>query len=200
MKAFLHILVTKIWVAKATSLVAAVLVAAYLVLATGLLSSTHLLFPDELTLQALLNQPWRFITPIVLHHDLQHLAINLICWLEFSSQIESRHSSVMLLNISLLIAFTSNSMEFLLADNRFGGLSGVALGLGAFIGTKVYLYKESHWRFPPVYSLALIVLLLSDLIGLTTNQSIYCHLFGVISGAFLASVTKPGLKENSDAV
>ncbi len=172
-----------------TLVVCILLLTSYASLTLGWVAPQDLVFFSELRVQAMFSEPWRWLSPLLLHHDLIHVSTNLICWVEFARQLERRHGTLFLVSFTGVIGVLSSIIELLMADNRFGGLSGVVLGAASYIGVHQWLKKGSApWHFPPIYGMALLVMVVFDATGHDGNASIWVHLSGVVAGGVLALV------------
>lgn len=75
------------------------------------------------------EEPWRLLTPMLLHFSLPHLVFNLMWWWVFAGEVEMKQSALHLLVLTTVVAFCSNLGQFLETGANFGGLSGVVYGL-----------------------------------------------------------------------
>ncbi|MBB1519446.1 rhomboid family intramembrane serine protease [Aquipseudomonas guryensis] len=73
---------------------------------------------------------WRLFSPMLLHLNWLHLAMNGMWYWELGRRIEYRQGRLGLLGLTLLFGLLSNSAQFWFeGSGRFGGLSGVLYGL-----------------------------------------------------------------------
>jgi GlpG protein len=73
---------------------------------------------------------WRLFSPMLLHLNWLHLAMNGMWFWELGRRIEARQSGWALLGLSLLFGLLSNFAQFWFGGpSLFGGLSGVLYGL-----------------------------------------------------------------------
>ncbi len=80
------------------------------------------------------GQLWRLVTPIFIHFGVAHLLFNAAVVIEFGRRIERGAGTAVLLGLTLVIAIASNAVQFLVSGAAlFGGLSGVAYGLFAYV-------------------------------------------------------------------
>ncbi|MGM0526203.1 MAG: rhomboid family intramembrane serine protease [Pseudomonadota bacterium] len=77
-------------------------------------------------------QPWRFLSPVVLHFSLMHLVFNLFWWWYLGGRVESHLGSSWLLAVLLFSGVTANLIQYWFSGPNFGGLSGVVYGLLGF--------------------------------------------------------------------
>lgn len=72
----------------------------------------------------------RTLTPMLLHFGELHLVFNMLWLWYFGKQLEPLHSPWLYLVLILLMAFISNTTQYLSVHfNNFGGMSGVVYGL-----------------------------------------------------------------------
>jgi GlpG protein len=72
----------------------------------------------------------RTLTPMLLHFGELHLIFNMLWLLYFGRQLEPIHPVWLFLLLVLLLAFVSNTVQYLsIHFNNFGGMSGVVYGL-----------------------------------------------------------------------
>jgi GlpG protein len=120
------------------------------------------------------GQLWRLVTPSLLHFSLPHLGFNLAVVLGFGMRIERAAGTATLAAVIVAIAVASNLVQYAISANGlFGGLSGVAYGLFAYVVVRGM--REPHvrvWRTQK----ALIVSLLTFLVLMTTGVA---EVFGV---------------------
>ena len=94
------------------------------------------------------GEVWRLFTPILIHRDLLHVALNVLCLLVLGGMIERRHGSLRLGLLILLFAVVSNIAQYLIAGPLFGGLSGVIYGLFGYVWLRGRTDPESGFVLP----------------------------------------------------
>jgi GlpG protein len=82
------------------------------------------------------REPWRLISPILLHFGIWHILFNMIMLLQLGALIEAARGSWRFAVFVLLIAVPSNVAQYLWAGPLFGGMSGVVYGLFGYIWMK----------------------------------------------------------------
>lgn len=95
------------------------------------------------------GEVWRLFTPILIHGDLLHLALNGLCLLVLGGMVERRHGSLKLWLLILLFAAISNVAQYLSAGPSFGGLSGVIYGLFGYVWLRGRVDPASGFSLPP---------------------------------------------------
>lgn len=154
------------------------------------------IWPVEIYNQLKFFSPWQFqhdwlsmrwLTPALLHFGVTHLMFNLLAWWLFAGRIEVHLGTRLLLVLSIAAAAIGNTAQFLLHNDQFGGLSGVAYAVMGF----VWCYG---WRFPaqPLrlsnadIGIALLFLMLGFADLLWVNTANWAHLGGLLVGIGVA--------------
>ncbi|MFC0424560.1 rhomboid family intramembrane serine protease [Lactiplantibacillus plajomi] len=129
---------------------------------------------------------WRFITPMFLHANLTHIALNAVVIYFMGVQIEAMFGHWRMLVIYLIGGISGNILSFALSNNQSLGASTACFALfGAFL-----MVGESFWENPVIRQLASRFLLLTvinlvfDLFS--TGIDIWGHVGGAIGGFLIA--------------
>jgi GlpG protein len=151
----------------------------------------HLFYHKEFGLSMFL-EPWKFITPALMHGSLLHLFMNLMCWNQLAGSLEKNYDYKIVLYVVLFSAFFSNLGQFIFSGPNFLGISGAIFGLIGYIWTKGKIDKEARVSFNNSvlwFSIGWIALGYLDIIpGMSfANEA---HLFGLLSGIFYAVYEK----------
>jgi GlpG protein len=134
---------------------------------------------------------WRWLSPALLHFSAAHLVFNLLAWWLFAGRIEKQLGSRSLLQLALLSALVSNSAQFLLQDDNFGGLSGVVYAVIGFVWVYGLRFKTQSLRLGNTdIGMALVFLALGFADMLWVNTANWAHLFGLFSGMVLAMLQR----------
>ena len=147
----------------------------------------YLMFPPAL--EGLASQPWRLITPMLLHFGVLHLAFNLLWWMELGRIIERFQSSAQLVWVTLATAAVSALAQFLSTGPAFGGLSGVVYGLLGYLWIYGKVNPDAGYglrREIVLFMLAWLVICYVGLAGIVANEA---HLFGLLTGCALGAIT-----------
>ncbi|WP_111657174.1 rhomboid family intramembrane serine protease [Isoalcanivorax indicus] len=147
----------------------------------------YLMFPESLGMLAL--EPWRAVTPMLLHFGLLHLAFNLLWWMELGRIIERFQSGPQLVGVTLVTAVVSAMAQFLASGPAFGGLSGVVYGLLGYLWIYGKVNPQAGYglrREIVLFMLAWLVICYVGLAGIVANEA---HLFGLLSGCALGAAT-----------
>lgn len=128
------------------------------------------------------QQPWRFITPVLLHFSLMHLVFNVFWWWYLGGRIERYLGTPWLLAVFLFSGIVANIAQYMVSGPNFGGLSGVVYGLLGFC----WLYsmgRPTFLRLPPGLIVFMIGWLLLGYTGvLWVNIANEAHLAGLLAG------------------
>lgn len=146
-----------------------------------------LMFPPELA--DLRTQPWRLVTPALLHLSVLHILFNLLWWQELGRVIEGFQSSTQLVLISLATAVVSNVAQFHASGPNFGGLSGVVYGLLGYLWLYGRVNPAAGYGLRPeivMFMLAWLVIAATGVVGNVANTA---HFAGLISGCALGAAT-----------
>jgi GlpG protein len=142
--------------------------------------------PDLADLAA---QPWRLITPMLLHLGALHIIFNLLWWQILGGIIERFQSSLQLVWVTLLTAAVSNLAQFLATGPNFGGLSGVVYGLLGYLWLYGRINPSAGYGIPRpvvIFMLAWLVICWVGLSDLVANEA---HFAGLVSGCLLGALT-----------
>lgn len=150
------------------------------------------LFGAQLSLLSLQwHEPWRLVTPVLLHFDPLHILFNAIMLASLGRMIESRHGALYLALFTLSCAAISNLAQYEIAKNPiFGGMSGVVYGLmglawarNKFDPHASYGLSRGTVQFMLIWMLLGFIGELSQGLGFArAGMANWCHLFGLLSG------------------
>lgn len=133
-----------------------------------------------------LNQPWRYITPALIHFSLLHITFNLLWWWQLGGLIEMKQSKSHIILLFLLAAVIPNLAQYFISGPNFGGLSGVVYALFGYCWI-LGKYKPSLGVSiqPAVFGIALVWLVAGyfDVLGLSVANT--AHLAGLLVGCTL---------------
>lgn len=79
------------------------------------------------------GEVWRILTPAFLHFDLLHIFFNVLWFILLANQIEFRIGWWRYLILVIATAIVSNTAQYLMSGPFFLGLSGIVVGMAAFI-------------------------------------------------------------------
>lgn len=133
------------------------------------------------------GEVWRLVTPIFLHFGVAHLIFNMLCLVDFSTQIELLKGWKRLLPMVLLFAVPSNFAQYYFTENPlFGGMSGVLFGMFGYIWMKT-IYEP--WTGFFIQPLTVMLLFANFLMGIlfpdVFHMANWCHGIGLALGVAL---------------
>lgn len=133
------------------------------------------------------QQPWRLITPALLHFSPTHLVFNLFWWWYLGGRIELSLSKGALLTLFFVTGVISNTIQLVLSGPQFGGLSGVVYGLLGFCMVMSAKRGGPLWLPPALIFFMVLWLVLGFSNALWVNMANEAHLSGLISGIALGA-------------
>lgn len=148
---------------------------------------TNLQFYSSLSVEGLISEPWRIISPAFLHFSIIHIVFNTMWWWQLGGSIENILSKSTLIQLSLIAAIVSNVGQFLVSGANFGGLSGVVYALVGFVWWYGYFLPEKGlFLSKSIIGFLLIWLVLGFADLLPVNVANTAHLLGLVSGCLFA--------------
>lgn len=128
------------------------------------------------------------LSPMFLHFGELHLVFNMLWLWYFGKQLEAIHPSWFVAGLVIVIAFVSNTAQFMTSETRnFGGMSGVIYGLMAYAWIvhsampRSYLSLNKNLMTFFVVALVAMELLASSMIATAA------HVGGLVCGLALGS-------------
>ena len=136
-------------------------------------------------------QPWRFVSPALLHFSVLHILFNVFWWWYLGGRFERYYGTKWLVLAFAVCAIASNTSQFIESGPYFGGLSGVVYGLFG-IASVVGWKNPRHPLFLPngliIFMLAWLVLGYTGL--LWVNIANTAHTAGLVSGLVIGVVIR----------
>lgn len=129
-----------------------------------------------------LSEPWRLVTPILMHFSATHLIFNLFWWWYLGGRIELTYGSRALVAITIFSALVSNFAQWYTSGPLFGGLSGVVYALLGFCMIESWGRRSALFLPPALYVFMIGWLFLGYTDLLWVNVANEAHLLGLISG------------------
>jgi GlpG protein len=146
-----------------------------------------LLFGRDLAMLG--EQPWRLLTPMLLHFGVLHILFNLLWWQVLGGIIERFQSSLQLVWVTLATAAVSNLAQFLASGPNFGGLSGVVYGLLGYLWLYGRVNPAAGYGIPRPVVIFMLAWLVICWVGLTDLIANEAHFAGLLTGCLLGAVT-----------
>lgn len=130
---------------------------------------------------------WRAITPIFLHGDPIHLAMNMMMLFTLGRLTERLEGTPKFALLVLLLAILPNLLQglspaWMTGSPRFVGISGVLYGLFGFLWVKSALRPEVGFRIPSQMVVLLVALMFFGFSGTIPHMANLCHLGGFLLG------------------
>jgi GlpG protein len=115
------------------------------------------------------GQPWRWLTPVVIHYSILHLTFNCAAVFELGRRVETGVGSLGFLLSVAVIGVLSNLAQVAVSQFwNFGGLSGVAYGLLGFVMVRERLTPDQLcWHLPAGVGVSFLVFLVIMSTGVT---------------------------------
>lgn len=136
-----------------------------------------------------LREPWRLVTPMLVHFGLIHILFNLLWLRDLGRILESAHGARYLATFVLVCAVISNIAQYEISQKPlFAGMSGVVYGMLGLVWLRGRL--DPHIGYGMSGATMQFMMIWFGL-GFVGNFGIanWCHLFGLLVGlawAFLA--------------
>ena len=133
------------------------------------------------------GQLWRLITPIFMHMSLLHIGFNMMAFMSFGKGVEYVRGTRRFLVLCLILAVTSNIVQLLWVDFRFGGMSGVLFGLVGYVWMKGKTRPRDGLALNQntvTYALLWLFLCMTGVLGNIANGA---HLGGLVAGMIIGA-------------
>ena len=154
-------------------------------------------FFPQLSIHALLTEPYRLLGPAFFHFSWLHIVFNTMWWWQLGGMVEQKLGKWSLINLFLVSAIVSNLGQFIVSGPEFGGLSGVVYGLVGYIWWLGWLAPEKGLVLPkPLVGILLFWMMLGFIEVLPVNMANTAHLLGLLSGCLLAWLKAQKLKSS----
>jgi GlpG protein len=127
------------------------------------------------------TQPWRLLTPMLIHFGLFHLAFNMLWLYRLGSQIERLDGTRALLGLVVLTQVPGAWVQFEISGPLFGGMSGVVYGLFGFTWMQARYASNGHALTDQdtMWIMGWFVLCATGLVGHIANAQ---HALGLVFG------------------
>ena len=130
-------------------------------------------------------QPWRLISPMLLHFGWLHLVFNVLWWLDLGRRIECQ-SRLLLVALLLFTSVAANAAQAWQVASLFGGLSGVIYGLLGYIWV-MDRYNPIRYHLPQNILIFMLLWLLLGISGLFPalgfgDMANMAHIGGLVAG------------------
>ncbi|HEX2926241.1 MAG TPA: rhomboid family intramembrane serine protease [Ruminiclostridium sp.] len=144
------------------------------------------------------GQYWRFITPMFLHADIVHLAVNSYSLYIIGSQAERIFGRGRFLAIYFVAGFIGSAASFAFSLNSSVGASGAIFGL---LGAMLYFSIRRPALLKSSYGANLITMVIINLAYGFMNKQIdnHAHLGGLVGGFLTTGVVYPVTERSTKA-
>ena len=129
-----------------------------------------------------LSEPWRLVTPVLVHFGVIHILFNMLWLRDLGRTIESAHGARYLAAFVLVCAVISNVAQYEIGQRaQFAGMSGVVYGL---LGMAWLRGRLDPWIGYGVSRSTMQFMMIWFVLGFVGNFGIanICHLFGLLVG------------------
>jgi GlpG protein len=124
-----------------------------------------------------------------LHFGELHLVFNMLWLWYFGKQLEAIHSSWYVAALIIIIAFVSNTAQYLMSETRnFGGMSGVIYGLMAYAWVVHTARPQSYLSLNRNLLTFFVIALVAMELVASSMIATAAHVGGLISGLLLGAV------------
>jgi membrane associated rhomboid family serine protease len=128
------------------------------------------------------SQPWRLLTPVLVHFGFLHILFNALWLRDLGRVIEARHGTLYLGSFVLVSGVLSNVAQFEITESpMFGGLSGVVYGLLGLIWLGGKLRPRLGYGLTRATVQFMLLWLAMGFLG-NFGVANYCHLGGLVVG------------------
>ena len=138
------------------------------------------------------GQFWRFISPVLVHGSIAHVAFNMYALFIFGRNLEYHYGHGRFLLLYLLGGFAGNVVSFVLTPNPSLGASTAIFGLLSAQG--VFIYRNRRFfgnRARPILSNIIFILGINLILGLSPMIDNWGHLGGLLGGLVFAWTAGP---------
>lgn len=132
---------------------------------------------------------WRFLTPIFLHANFQHLAMNCLSLFVFGKIIEGMYGHVKFAFIYFAAGIIGNIASFMFSPHSAVGASGSIFGL---MGALFYFRVENPILFKRYFGNNILVMVVVNIIYGFIEPGIdnFAHIGGLVGGFFTSGIVK----------
>jgi len=128
------------------------------------------------------SEPWRLLTPMLIHFGIMHLVFNMLWLYRLGSQIEKvERSARALLGLVVLTQVPGALVQFSVSGPLFGGMSGVVYGLFGFTWMQARYASKGYALTDQdtLWIMGWFVLCATGLVGHVANAQ---HALGLVFG------------------
>lgn len=135
------------------------------------------------------SQPYRIVTPAIMHLSLLHITFNLAWWWYLGGRVEKVLGAKTLIAIFIASAALSNTLQAFIESPNFAGLSGVNYALAGFAwGCGVFHQSKTIHLPNNLFMFLLVWMIVGFFDVLPINMANWAHLGGLVAGLLLSLV------------
>jgi GlpG protein len=145
------------------------------------------------------TQPWRLLTPMLIHFGLLHLGFNMLWLYRLGSQIENVQGTRLLLGLVALTQVPGALVQFEVSGPLFGGMSGVVYGLFGFTWMQARYASRGYSLTDQdtMWIMGWFVLCATGLVGHIANAQ---HALGLVFGLLAGMPAYVAFRRSSSGI
>lgn len=128
------------------------------------------------------GEPWRLLTPILIHFGLLHLLFNMSWLWTLGRQIEQVHGSLAMLALVVFSGLPGNVGQYFITGPNFGGMSGVVYGLFGFVWMQARYDSRRRYQLEDTAAVLMMVWFVACATGLLGPIANVAHGLGLVAG------------------
>jgi rhomboid protease GluP len=141
------------------------------------------------------GEVWRFITPVLFHGSLLHIALNMYALFALGPNLERFYGHFRFLLLYIAGAFTGNVFSYLMSEKSSLGASTAIFGL--ILAQAVFVYQNRQYFGSRAKSMLLnmgMIVIFNLVLGLSPGIDNWGHLGGLLGGLVFAWFAGPVLE------
>lgn len=141
------------------------------------------------------GEVWRFITPVLLHGSLLHIALNMYALFALGPNLERFYGHLRFFLLYTAGAFTGNVFSYLMSEKSSLGASTAIFGL--ILAQGVFVYQNRQYFGSRARSMLLnmgMIVIFNLVLGLSPGIDNWGHLGGLLGGLLFAWFAGPVLE------
>ncbi len=133
------------------------------------------------------GEAWRLVTPVFLHANLLHIAVNMYSLYALGPAVERFFGRGRFLAVYLLAGISGVLLSLVMSPNPSVGASGAIFGLLGALAAFLYLHRATFGQLGAMQLRQLVFVALINLgLGLSPGIDNWGHVGGLLAGAGLA--------------
>jgi rhomboid protease GluP len=139
----------------------------------------------------LMGEVWRFLTPVLLHGSILHIAFNMLFLYRIGPGLEKNYGSGRFFALYLATAFTGNVFSFLFTKAPSLGASTAIFGLVTANAVLIYRNKNLFRNAQKVLKDLTITIVFNLVLGMSAGIDNFGHLGGLLGGLAISWFAGP---------